>query len=1015
MLSFFLRKKVLVNLLTVFIVAIGIMLLTKINRATYPHVEFDILKITTTYPGASAEDVEVNVTKKIEDEIKNVRGLDKYLSNSLENLSIIYVWVDPDADDRGQVKDDLRRAVDRVSTLPEEVKDKPLIDELKSSNVAVIEVAVSGDADEYVLRRIAKDLEEKINEIDGVGFVELLGYRDQEVKVLVDYTALEEQYVSLNHIIQSIQDRNIRESGGSLESFTNEKKIVTFSEFNEPLDVKDVIVRENFGGKQIKLTEVSAIAMGFEDYSVIPRTSGQRSINLLIRSQSDADIIDISEEIKIFIEQTKKTLPKGVNVEVVVDYSRYTASLLNIVEINAIYGFFLVLIVLFIFLNRSVAIWTAAGIPISFLGAIMFFPVFGVNINFVTLITLVLVLGMIVDDAIVVAENINRHREEGKSPYDAAIIGVKEVFWPVTVTIITTIIAFMSLLFMVGVSGKFIRQIPVVVVLTLGVSLIESVLILPSHIANSKFRQSSKGDWFLKIQEKYKNIINWFIGHRLKTISFFILFFMSAIGILFGPMKLDLFPYSDIDVFYVVAELPDGSSLDETSKRMKEIEKLVEKLPQESIVNYTTTIGHNDRDVYGVTSGLSHNRALVTVFLKPAQERDHKSEELMQIIRDQIKGIKGFKRLELDKFNDGPPIGRPITVTFVSSDDELRHKMADELVDYLKSVKGVQNIDADNRLGKDELLLKPNYELMARFGITSRNLASTIRVAYNGVVVSSITRNGEDIDFRVQLKKEQRQNISVLKDLQVMNNQGKLIKIGAFTNLEPAKNVEVIKHYNGRRSTTITGDVDTKLLTSSEVNALIANKFEDKVTKYPGLRIIFGGEEKATQESMESFGMALIWSLIAIYFVLVILFDSFSLPFIIVSIVPFGLAGVIYTFFIWGLPLSFLGIIGTLGLIGVMVNDSLVMVSHLDALKKKNKGMTLELMITGCLARLRPVLLTPIRTVIGLLPTLIGLGGYEPFIIPLVLALAGGLVFATPTTLILVPALYSLCLNRKKK
>jgi len=1007
LIKFFLKKDVLVKLITIFVVAAGIMSLTQLKRASYPDVEFDILKITTTYPGASAEDVEVNVTKKIEDEIKTVRDYDKIRSNSLENLSIIYVWVDPNAEDKKLVKDEIRRAVDRVSNLPREIKDKPVIDELKSSNVAIIEVAVSGKVPEKILRKIAKDLEEKINEMKGVGLVEKMGYRKREIKILVDAQKIAKNYVSLNEIISAIKDRNIRTGGGSLESYTNEKKIVTFSEFENPLDVKDVIIRRNFDGNQIKLSQISKIEDTYEDYDVIPRTNQQNSINLLIRSQPRADIIDISNEIKELLNKTRDSLPKGVTVDIVVDYSRYTKNLLSIVQTNALIGFFLVLGVLFLVLNPYTAFWTAAGIPISFLGALIFFPVFGIDINFISLITLVLVLGMLVDDAIVVAENISRHREMGKSPLQAASQGAREVAGPVTATIITTIIAFMSLYYMKGISGKFVWQIPIVVILTLVISLLESLFLLPSHIAFSPVRESKKSHWFEKFKHSYEKVMHAVIRHRVKTLFGFICFLLVACYLLFGVMKVNMFPYSDVDVFYVVAELPDGTSLEETSKRLKEVEKLVDQIPRTAMVNYTASIGHHDRDVYGASHGLRHNWALVTIFLKPAGEREMTSEELMKNLEVKLKDLKGFTKLELDKFNDGPPVGRPITITLVSNDDNLRRKFSQEAFDFLKGINGVKNLDMNIKKGKEELLLKPDYEMMAKLGVTSRGLAETIRAAYSGIVVTSIVRDGEEIDYRVQLTLDQRRNVDVLKNLQVMNNQGRLIRIGNFATLVPSKGYDTIKHYNGRRATTIQGDVDDKLITSSEVNQIFFKKFQSQIDKQPGMRLIFGGEEKATQESMQSFGIALIFCLIAIYIILVVLFDSFTQPLIIVAIIPFGLAGTVVIFFANGYPVSFLGIIGTLGLIGVMVNDSLVMVSHLNDLRKKHNGLTLAHLIEGCKARLRPVVLTTVTTVVGLMPTIYGFGGYEPFIVPLVLALAGGLIFATPITLLLVPTLYS--------
>ena len=988
----------------------------QIKRSTYPDVEFDIMMIQTTYPGASAEDVEINVTKKIEDEIKEVRDIEKYLSNSIENFSVVYVWIDQEADDRDQVKDGIRRAVDQVTDLPIEVTEKPQVQELKSSNVAVQEISISGSAPEFVLRKFARDLEEDLKEIDGVGSVEKVGYRDREARIYVDLDLLEQYYLSIDEVMIAIQNRNVRDSGGTLESFADEKKIVTFSEFENVKDVNDVILRKNFNGQSVKLKDVAKVIDGFEDFDVIQRAQMKNSINLLIRSQSNADIIDISAEIQDLIQRANQNKPEGVNVDLVIDYSRYTESLLSIVLNNAVIGFLLVLIVLFVFLDRTTAFWTALGIPISFLGALIFFPVFNIDINFISLITLVLVLGMLVDDAIVVAENISRHREMGKNSMNAALSAVKEVMWPVTTTVTTTIVAFMSLYFMVGVSGKFVRQIPYVVILALGMSLFESLFMLPSHVAHAKFYPSKELNWFHNLKSKYGKLILWAIQHRAKTLGSFVVFLMLSFGVFFGIMRVELFPYDDVDVFYVVAEMPEGTSLEQTAEKMKEVEKVADKLPRSAMQNYTTLIGHHDRDVYGVTAGLKSNWALLTVVLKPARDRELSSEDLIQNVEAELKKIEGFKRLETDKFNDGPPVGKPITMTFVSNDNQLRRQYADELMTFLKSIQGTKSLEMDEILGKKELRLKPDYEKMAEYQINSAQLARTIRAAFNGLVVTDITKEGEEIEFRVQLKEEQRSHLETLKELTVLNAAGKLIPLGEFTSLEEGRGYQSIRHYNGRRSITVTGDVDPNVITSQEVNQKIYDQFEERVKAIPGLRMIVGGEEKATQESMISFAVALIFALVIIYFLLTLLFDSFAQPLIIVSVVPFGLAGVIWTFFANNMPLSFLGIIGTLGLLGVMVNDSLVMVSHLKDLRNKHgQNFSLELLQQGCMDRLRPVVLTTITTVVGLVPTILGIGGYEPFVVPLVMSLAGGLVFATPITLILVPTLYSLFLKKAQK
>ena len=1012
MIPFFLNRKTLVTLITLFLVAMGLSIVFQIPRSSYPDVEFNIMIINTAYPGASSQDVEVKVTQKIEDELQSVRDIDKIRSVSVENLSLVYVWIESNALNPDQVKDDIRRAVDRVTDLPSEVEERPVVTEMKTSNVSVIEIAVVGGS-ESQRRLAAKDLEEQIKDIDGVGSVDKVGYRDKEVHILVDHDKLNQNYLSLGEIMQAIEAQNIRVSGGTLKHPSNEKKVVTDSEFNEPLDVKKVIVRQSFQGGQLKLEDVAKVRLDYEEALVLTRTRGQESINLLVKSQAKADVVNISQSIQILLDQIKPSLPQGIEAKVVVDFSIYTKSLLGLVQSNAFIGFFLVLIVLFVFLNTTTAFWTAVGIPISFLGAVALFPLFEVEINFISLITLILVLGMLVDDAIVVAENISRHREKGLSPVKAALLGATEVRGPVTATVLTTIVAFSSIWFMTGITGKFVRQIPVVVVLTLAFSLFESLCILPSHIAHTPHSKPRNLRWFEALKNWYAKVIEFVIKRRGRTIASFLVFLALAYTLVVTVLRVELFPYDDVDLFYVVAELEEGVGLEETSNRLKEIEGLIENLSTDAIVNYTTTVGHHDRDVYGASSGKRSNWGMITVFLKPAQQREQDSKEIMAALEPKVKELLWCKRCYLDKFNDGPPVGRPITINLVSNNDHDRQKYAKEVFDFLKNTKGILNLERDDRLGKKEIRIRPNYQKMARLGVTSQALAKTLRSAYSGVVVTSITRAGEEIDYRVRLKDSQRANPSQLLKIKVINDKGRLISLAEFVSLSETQDLDAYRHYNTRRSVGLVADVDATVITSGQANQKIREAFEDKIANVPGLTMIFGGEEKESQKSFQSFSVALVLSLFVIYGILVVLFDSFLQPLIIVSIVPFGLAGVVFTFLFYNMPLSFLAIIGTLGLVGVMVNDSLVMVSHLKATKDQHKDLPLEVMVQACQDRLRPVVLTTITTVVGLVPTIYGIGGYEPFIVPLVLSLAGGLVFATPITLIWVPVLYSFFVKRK--
>lgn len=994
----------------VLIILAGIITIFSLPRQDSPNVNFNILSIVTFYPGASPADVEINITDLLEDELEQVDGIEKMNSYSIEGMSSIYIQIDPDNSDPKQVKDDIKSAVDRVSDLPKEVENRPYIEELKSTDFPVLEVAIIGDnIEEGVLRKIAKDMEAEIKAVSNVGAIEKVGYRKKEVKILCDNKKMSKQYISFGEILHSIRARNVKLSGGTLESYVDEKKIVTFSEFETPLSVGDVIVRSNFSGKHIRVKDIAEVRMGYEREYIKSRTNGKPSINLIVKRRGTTDIISLSKKIDEVINKYQKTYkPKNIDIVKVVDFTHYTKSLLNIVTNNAMIGFILVLISLFIFLNFHSAIWVAIGIPLSILAAYIFFPAFDITTNQITLITIIMVLGMLVDDAIVIAENINRHREMGENSYDASVNGTKEVFKPVLATITTTILCFVPMYFMKGIVGKFIMAIPTVVILTLLASLFESITFLPVHLSMHKGKMSeAKEVWLNKIKHRYELLLRSFIKFRKTTIALSLLFAITFTGIFAGLGKFELFPTDDFDLFYIIMETPLGHSLDETSNKVKEVEKVVAQIPSSLMVGYKTVIGDHRTDEAASDPSFHENWALITVYLKPASQRDVRSEKLINDLNKKFKNIKGFDKFTVREVKDGPPVGKPITIRLVSDDFEQVIEYEKEILAFLAEQKGVYDVESSNRPGKKEIRLNLNHDYMAKLGVTALSLADTIRVAYDGKVATTIRRNGEEIDFRVQLLKDQRRNENILKELQLLNNQNQLIKIGSFVKFDESRANQTIAHHNGRKAITIMGEVKTGIITSSEINQLIKENFEDKIAKTPGVSMVFGGEEKETAKSMESFVWAFLLALIAIYFILVILLDSFVQPFLIMVAIPFGFVGVLIAFLIHGLPLSFIGLIGTLGMIGVVVNDSLVMVTYLNKLRRERKDINLDLILEGAKTRLRPVLLTTITTVLGLLPTVYGWGGYEPFLVPMVLAMSWGLMLATFVTLILIPLLYS--------
>jgi len=508
--KFFIEHPKLVNLFLVLVLVMGTMSFLNLKRNSIPKVDFKMIFITTIYPGAAPEDVEINVTIPIEDELQKVTGLKDLKSYSAENVSTVFVEIDPDVKDIEEVKKDVNKAVDRVANLPKKIKDRPIVTELKSQIFPVFEVAISGDSQisELELRKYAKTLEKKISELPGVAGTKKVGYRKREVHVEVDPVKANNQYVSLSEVMGSIMARNIRLSGGTIQSLATKKKVITLSQFDDPMEVKDVIIRSAFSGQRILVSDLARVEDSFEDETKIVKANGEPCINIVVDKKETADAVRVAEAIKKLLIQHNKDLPKGVYAQVVKDYSVYVKSLLNVVISNALVGFVLVALCLMIFLDARIAFWTALGIPFSLLVAFYFMPVYDIAVTTQSLLALIIVLGMLVDDAIVVSEHIFSYREKGLGVIEASIKGISEIFWPVCATVTTTIAAFLPVLLMGGIWGEFIRAIPIVITVTLLASLFEATFILPAHLAHTPLKTKAKPKVLLWLEDIYRVIRN---------------------------------------------------------------------------------------------------------------------------------------------------------------------------------------------------------------------------------------------------------------------------------------------------------------------------------------------------------------------------------------------------------------------------------------------------------------------------------------------------------------------------
>lgn len=1003
--KFFAERHLLAYIITLLIIMLGIGSLLTIKRDAFPSVEFGEVLITTTYPGASPEDVELMVTNELEKEIKKVTGIKRFLSWSMENVSSIYIVIDPDTKDNDKVVREIREAVSRVTDLPDEVTESPLITELSTSSFPMIEVGLAGDLPYTELREIARHFQRKLENVEGVSSVKRYGYRAREVQIEINPDKLDKTNVSLTEVVRAIGQRNIRATGGSFESYTSEQSIVTLSQFHNPGEVGDVIVRTTFESPPVKVRDIAMVKDGYKEEKVLSRVNGKKAISFVAFKKESADMVRTVDAIREMIAHEQQFMPSGVEIMLSNDESKYVKDRLTIVANNGLIGLSLVMIVLAIFLSFRVAFWVALGIPVALLGTVFLLPIFGGFLDSITMTAMVLVLGIIVDDAIIIAESIYQRYEQGMSAIDAAVTGVRDVIKPVVTTILTTFIVFLPMFFMPGMLGKFVYVIPLVITLALSISLVESTMALPAHLAAGMKPHDGptrRQQYFDRLRHSYITLLNRMLAVRYVLIIVFVAILGGAMTYAFKYMDFVLFPSSTAERILVMIETPVGTSLQATSDRTREVEALVKELGGQELDSFVTRIG-----TFGdIGSSERENNAAIFVSLTPFATRKRTADEIVESLRAKTRHLKGIQRVFYIIDNGGPPVGRPITLRVVGVDDKLRTQLADDIITYLNTLAGTKDIDRDDKAGKQQVEIKFNYNKLARVGISVADVARNVRIAYDGEVVTSVRYGDEDVDFRAIFSAKVRKSPASLAEMNLPNRNGYLTPLKDVAHFVTSPGPANFTHYKGDRAVTISGDIDKEVTTPLKVSQAVMEHFNIE-RDYPGMALYVGGEAEESQKSVDELIVIMGIACIGIYLLLTLLFNSIWQPFMVMLAIPFGLVGVIAGFSLHDQALGFLGMIGVIGLAGVVVNDSLVLVAHINVLRQREPTRSLMLIVAeGTSNRLRAVLLTTVSTVVGLLPLAYGIGGNDPYMGPMALALSWGLLFATPLTLLLLPCMY---------
>jgi multidrug efflux pump subunit AcrB len=1002
-----------VNLVSIFLFILGLVTaILYIQVEAFPNVNLDRIQIDTFYPGASPQEVEQLIITPIEQELRALNGIDKIVSMSFPGSGRITMEVDPNANNRDKLSSEISLAVDRAK-LPLDLPNDPFVTEIDGAVFPIIRIAVSAPISELELKRLGDDIKDDLLTIKGVAKVAVQGDRKAEYRVVVDPQALQRERISVSEISAAIRGWNLNTPGGDIDSSEGQKSVRVVGEFDSAEDAGNLVLRANESGHVLRLRDVATVTEALEVPQTLFDVEGQPALSMLILKRSDSDIIKTVDAVKDYVATVAQRYGDQVQVKTFQDFSRFARVRLNVLTNNGLVGIVLVFISLLLFLRFSVAMTTTWGLPIIFMSGIFMIHSFGITLNLISMMGFIMVLGMLVDDAIIIGENITHHMEQGLNPVEAAVKGAVELIGPVTTTIMTTVAAFLPMMFMSGIIGKFIIGIPIVVITLLMISWLESFLILPSHVAHvtNPNKHPPERAWLLALDSAYASVLGFALRFRWATVilSFALLF--GSFLLAKTSMSFQLFPPVGVEEYIARVTAPPGTSLESMRQQLRNIDSdmrsMIDPKYLEATVSKSGDVSVDEGDP--LTQRGSRYGQIRAIYTPAVTRPDHNALQDMHKIAQVLKQNHPSLDIDMTEIRPGPPVGRALEAEISSYDNQASDAAARGLMEYLKTIKGVTTIDSGLKQGDDEIRVVLDRKLATYAGVDLAVAASQIRAAAGGLVVSTVRRATEEINVTLRFPDKVSGEFEQLKQVLVPNNRGGLVPLYKIAKFEQHDGFTTIRHKDGTRIVNVVADIDADVITSSELNRLVAKHEADWQGEVADkVQVNYGGEEEKNQESFRSLGIAFIFALVAIFFILAIQFNNLTYPVIVMLAIPFGAIGIIISFYLhdmyWKpMPLSFFSTLGMVALTGVVVNSSLVLLVFIQRARRDGVEMYEAIMQAGR-RRLRAVLLTATTTVVGLLPTAYGWGGMDNFVSPMALALSWGLAFATVVTLVTIPA-----------
>jgi len=1015
------KKPITTLVIFIAVIVMGVFSLRNMPIDLYPEIDPPFISVFTIYPGASAADIETNVTRPLEDNLSIVTNLKNMTSQSRDDISAITLEFDYETN-LDEATNEIRDVISRlIRFLPEGI-EQPTVFKFSSSMIPVMMLSATADESYDALAKILdQKLINPLNRIEGVGAVGIFGGPEREIQVNVDPRKLEAYNMTVEQLGGILASENINLPSGNLKMGDVDYALRFTGEFAESDRINNIVIT-NFNGNPVFVKDVALVKDTLADMTIEEKINGEKGLRLLVQKQSGANTVKIARQVNEMLEEIKPTLPPDITIGVVFDTSEFiTSAIGNLVDILYYAAIFVTLVVLF-FIGR----WRATfiiiiTIPVSLVTAFIYLYFTGNTLNLISLSSLTIAMGMVVDDAIVVLENITRQIERGSTAREAAIYGTNEVGLAVVASTLTVVAVFLPMTLITGLMGMFFRQLGWIVSITITVSTIAALSLTP--MLSSQFLKYStskrtglgpKTSAFIDktlggLDNAYARLLAWAVGNKWKVVIVSIGIFIGSIFLL--PMiGTGFFPEADNSRIEVNIELPTGLRLDETRKTARVIEDIIRKdFPEIESINtssgYSTTAG-----IFGNARAGSHTIDLDLSLVTPS-ERENSVWEVADRLRDELVVFPEIVTFTVQTEGGGFGAGAPIAIEIYGDDFNVTTGFAQELAAKMRTIEGTRDVDLSRGPEKPELRILPDQEKMAMYGLTTNTVSNAIRNRVQGLIATRFREDGEEYNVVIRHKEEFRSTLTDIENIQIMNPMGQMVRLKEFASIDEFFSPPNIERKNRLRYLTVNSQLFGRSL--GQVTADI-QKAIDEMDVPQGVDVRFGGQILEQQEAFADLFLLLLLSIFLVYVVMASQFESFSMPLIIMIAVPFSFSGVFLALLISGAEINVISFIGAIILVGIVVKNSIVLIDYTNLMVARGKSIVTSVKTAGK-SRLRPVLMTTLTTLLAMIPLAVSTAEGSEIWQPMGIAVIGGLTFSTLITLVLVPIVYTLFGARRVK